>query len=82
MRTDDIRKAHDAVNHTLNVSYEKIASILRIIHTSHGVWSPIPETTPLTELEKILAMANYTAENLHVLMPDLFRQFESKEKND
>lgn len=82
MRTDDVRKANDAASHTLNVPYEKISAIIRLIHTSHGVWSPISETLPQTELEKILAMANYTAENLHVLMPDLFRQFEPKETNE
>jgi len=76
MRTDDTRKSHDAKSNTLDIPYEQIINIIRLIHCSHGVWSPIPETLPMNELEKVLAMANYTAENLHVLVPDLFADYQ------
>jgi HD domain len=82
MKSDDVKRASDSVSHTLNVPYEKLSKIVRMIHTSHGVWSPILETVPQTELERILAMANYVAENMHVLMPDLFRSFELKETDE
>lgn len=76
MRTDDTRNSHDAKSNTLDISFDQIINIIRLIHCSHGIWSPITETLPSSELEKILAMANYTAEHLHVLMPDLFRKYE------
>lgn len=82
MRSDDVKKSNDNKNHTLNVAPEKISNIIRLIHCSHGVWSPILETLPQTELEKILAMANYTAEHLHILLPDLFMIFEKKIEQD
>lgn len=47
------------------ISPEVIAQILRLIHCSQGVWSPIPETMPLTVMEWILHDADYIATQLH-----------------
>lgn len=39
--------------------------ILRLVRCSEGLWSPIPETVPMTPLEWLLADANLIASSLH-----------------
>lgn len=72
MRSDDHEHGRDTLSHTLNVDFESMLKILRVIHCSHGILSTIQETFPVAESEKILAMADYLAGNLHVVFPELF----------
>lgn len=62
---DDRDKSEDAEFNTLEVSEESSALILRLVRCSHGIWSPIQETIPITFLEKALHVADLIATNLH-----------------
>lgn len=53
---------------TLFIEGEEIQQILRLIRCHMGMWSPIPETVPLSEAEWALHMADYLASNLHIIV--------------
>lgn len=63
--SDDQKKSEAELNNGLDVSEEALHQILRLIRCSHGVWSPIPETLPMTPLEKALHVADLIASNIH-----------------
>jgi HD superfamily phosphohydrolase YqeK len=62
---DDQSKSDTAKNNALNITEEILHQILRLIRCSHGVWSPIPETLPITQLERALHIADLIASNVH-----------------
>ena len=55
----DDKYSNDAVSSTLFIDEESIQAILRIIRCQKGIWSVVPETTPITSLEWTLAIAEY-----------------------
>lgn len=62
---EDQSKTDADINTTLNITEEVLHQILRLIRCSHGVWSPIPETLPVTQLERALHIADLIASNIH-----------------
>jgi len=54
-------------DNTLDIDISFVGLILRLIRCSHGYWSAIPETIPVTELEKVLHYADSIAANLHII---------------
>jgi HD superfamily phosphodiesterase len=67
-RKEDILLGEADRANTLEIPEEYIATILRLIRCSHGMWSPIPETVPDSYSEKILHMADLVASTLHRLI--------------
>ena len=55
-------------DNTVDIDTESIGLILRLIRCSHGIWSPIPETIPYSDLEKILHEADLIAANVHCII--------------
>lgn len=55
-------------DNAVEIDMQHLDLILRLIRCSHGVWSEIPETIPVTELEKTLHQADLIASNLHVIV--------------
>ena len=55
-------------DNAVDIDTQYIELILRLIRCSHGVWSPIPETIPTSELEKVLHQADFIASNLHLII--------------
>lgn len=72
MRTDDQDNAKSFQDNSLDIEFEDLIKVLRLVRCSHGVLSPIPETLPVTESERILAMADYVASNFHLILPEVF----------
>lgn len=64
----DKSNTEDGKSSSLDCPSEIVDQILRLIRCSHGAWSPIPETQPVSIMEKILHMADLTATNLHILL--------------
>lgn len=62
---EDTIHADSSRYHTLDISIDTIQSILRLVRCSHGPWSPIPETIPVTSTEKLLHIADLLASNIH-----------------
>lgn len=61
---DEIRGAENEST-MLFLEEEHATRILRIIRCHKGIWSPIPETYPLNDLEMILYTADTIATKLH-----------------
>lgn len=62
----DEENGHDTQrSSTLYLEPDAVASIMRMIHCSHGPWSPIPETFPVTSLEWNLHIADRVATEMH-----------------
>ena len=53
---------------TLYIDDETIALILRLIRCHLGLWSPIPETYPLSALDWTLHLADHLASKLHIVI--------------
>lgn len=64
LQSDQLKSEID-INNTLNLTEDVLNQILRLIRCSHGVWSPIPETLPITQLERALHIADLIASNIH-----------------
>ncbi len=62
---EDQGKSEGAKNTTLNITLDTLHQILRLIRCSHGVYSIIPETLPVTPLEKALHIADLIASDIH-----------------
>lgn len=66
-RAEDERDANSSTPNAFEVDDETTGLILRLIHCSHGFWSIIPETIPMTNMERILHMADLVATHIHIL---------------
>jgi hypothetical protein len=67
-RLQDQHKNESSYNNSLEISDEAISRIARLIRCSHGMWSPIPETLPVTILEQTLHIADLIASSLHIIV--------------
>lgn len=65
---EDLKLSDSSQYHTLDLDTDSIQNILRLIRCSHGPWSPIPETIPISMSEKILHTADLIAANLHSII--------------
>lgn len=65
VREEDERTATDVSSSTLFIDEDDLQVILRMIRCHKGVWSPIPETYPLTPLEWALHFSDMLAQKLH-----------------
>lgn len=70
-RQDSLAMGGSDVDNTVDIDAESIGLILRIIRCSHGMWSPIPETVPISDLEKALHTADLVASNIHGVIDGL-----------
>lgn len=55
----------------VDIKYDTLDHILRLIRCSEGYYSIIPETIPLTIQEKLLCMADLVAKNLHLIIDEV-----------
>jgi hypothetical protein len=53
---------------TLYIDDDTLALILRLVRCHLGLWSPIPETYPLSALDWTLHLADHLASKLHILI--------------
>lgn len=65
---DDEQGVHPPQDNTLEIDKEQLDLILKLIRFSHGIFSPIPETIPKTELENVVHMADFLASKLHLIV--------------
>lgn len=66
-RDYDEKVADASQPNTIGIDYDTLNAILRLIRCSHGNWSMIPETVPITVLERTLHAADLIATNIHIL---------------
>lgn len=66
-KIEDETAANSIKPNAFEIDDESAAMILRLIHCSHGFWSPIPETIPISHLERTLHMADLVATHIHIL---------------
>lgn len=71
-------KKHGLVPAATLVEPDLLSQILRLVRCSHGIWSPVPETIPLTNMEWILHDCDYIASKLHEFPGVLFNVEGSK----
>ncbi len=64
-REQDINSSDSSQPNSLEIADESIAIITRLIRVSHGMFSPIPETVPVSEMENLLHYADFLATNVH-----------------
>jgi 23S rRNA maturation-related 3'-5' exoribonuclease YhaM len=67
-RIQDRDKGEDSTANSLEILDESLLKITRLIRCSHGGWSPIPETVPVTMLEQTLHIADLIATNVHIII--------------
>jgi hypothetical protein len=67
-RAEDRVESDASRPNSIEIPEDTLNMILRLIRCSHGVWSPIPETYPMMEMEKILHTADLVASHLHLLV--------------
>lgn len=70
-RTQSLAYLNSDDDNAIDIDTEALSLILRLIRCSHGIWSPIPETIPVTALEKALHEADLIASNLHGIIDGL-----------
>jgi hypothetical protein len=66
----DKEMLQENISTTLFLNQENLFSIMRLIRCQLGVWSPIPETYPVTYLDYIVNIAVIMANNIHHLIQD------------
>jgi hypothetical protein len=66
----DKENLQENVSTTLFLSQENLFSIMRLIRCQLGIWSPIPETYPVTYLDYIVNISVTIANNLHHIIGD------------
>lgn len=62
--------SNESQSSTLYVSEDIIHSILRLIRSHLGPWSPIPETYPITYLDYIVHISDNIASKIHTFIED------------
>lgn len=67
-RQESMKESTANGDNALDIDVESLGLILRLIRCSHGIWSPIPETIPISNLEKALHEADLLAANLHIII--------------
>lgn len=67
-RLQDKDKGEESTSNALEISDDALLKITRLIRCSHGAWSPIPETYPVTMIEQTLHIADLIASKLHVII--------------
>lgn len=67
-REEDDKSATDVKSSTLWMDEEQLARVARLIRVQDGIWSPIPETIPLTNLEWIMHLSELLSTNLAYLI--------------
>jgi hypothetical protein len=67
---DDKNFANESQSSTLYLGEEIVQSILRLIRSHLGPWSPIPETYPITYLDYIVHISDNIASKLHTFIED------------
>ena len=68
VRLDDQTHASEDQSSTLFIPEEAVLTILKMIHSHMGLWSPIPETYPSNTLEWLLHTADHVATKLHYII--------------
>lgn len=53
---------------TLYLDEETLGQILRLVRCHLGLWSPVPETYPVTGLDWTIHLADYLASKLHLIV--------------
>lgn len=66
----DRENLQENISTTLFVGQENLFSIMRLIRCQMGVWSPVPETYPVTYLDYIVNISVTIANNLHNIIGD------------
>jgi hypothetical protein len=66
-KQEDAKNTDASKPNTIDIHDDVLAVILRLIRCSHGEWSAIPETFPITPLEKALHTADFISTNLHLI---------------
>jgi hypothetical protein len=65
---DEENNIHPPQDNTLDIEFNHLELILKLIRYSHGIFSPIPETIPKNELENIVHIADFLASSLHIIV--------------
>lgn len=69
-QNDDKKFANESQSSTLFVSEEIVQSILRLVRSHLGPWSPVPETYPITYLDYIVHLSDNIASKIHTVIED------------
>ena len=64
----DTQDADSSIDNVMDIDSENLLLILRLIRCSHGEFSPIPETIPITWLEHVIHMADLISSSLHMII--------------
>ena len=67
---EDKNFANESQSSTLYISEDVLHSILRLIRSHLGPWSPIPETFPITYLDYIVHISDNIASKIHTVIDD------------
>jgi hypothetical protein len=70
-RRESLSKLDSNEDNAIDIDTDALELILRLIRCSHGIWSPIPETVPISALERALHEADLIASNLHGIIDGL-----------
>jgi hypothetical protein len=69
-QNDDKKFANESQSSTLFVGEEIVQSILRLVRSHLGPWSPVPETYPITYLDYIVHLSDNIASKIHSVIED------------
>lgn len=68
VREEDQRTSTESTSSSLYIDEDTLTQILRLVRCHMGVWSPIPETVPLTTMDWTLHLADMLASRIHTII--------------
>jgi len=70
VRKEDEKYSDETSSSSLWLDEETLQKILRLVRCHMGIWSPIPETIPVTNMDWTLHLADMIASKLHTIIDD------------